>query len=116
MANLAQKPLWKTEKLRRRHLRIRINAGHLPADATLEDYESIIRRVAGKPDSLAYVYLHNGQLDKAYAVATLLIGQQPWLIMASWDSILETAFVIDKEGYLEKLNYIPLGRLGDLGP
>ena len=95
-----------------RHLLKRKLRSHLPADATLDDYDQIIYTVLTTDTAHVYLYWHG---DEAYpAVATVLDGNH-WLVMFSLDGILESAFVVENpESYLSPPNFEFMGLLHEV--
>lgn len=71
------------------HLRTRIDYGHLPADAGLDDYETIISDVLNNPASEVYVFVWQ---DDAYPTVVAEHEGRRWLVMFSLSGIMETAF------------------------
>lgn len=95
-----------------RHLQKRKLRGHLPATATLEDYERIILVVL--QDKSAQVYRYWYKRVPYVAVVTTVQGQQ-WLVMFDYDAVLESAFVVERpERYLEKPGFERIGSLGEV--
>jgi hypothetical protein len=94
-----------------RHLRKRKLMGHLPNEATMSDYESLILQVVN--DDLAKVYLFwYGQV--AYVTIVTTIQETLWLVMFGLDGLMETAFVIDIPNYLVESQYEEIGLLREV--
>ncbi|RMF86268.1 MAG: hypothetical protein D6736_15550, partial [Nitrospinota bacterium] len=84
---------------------------HLPGEATVDDYNSLIQKVLQEPGSLVYHY-PLGTRDY-YAVSGKEEGRR-WLIIFGGDGIMETAFPPDDlSAYLAKRGFVLLGRIED---
>jgi hypothetical protein len=95
-----------------RHLFKRRFYGHLPLEATLEDYHALIRKVVTSDD--ASVFLHWYKEDAYPAVATT-VGGRVWLVMFSLEGILESAYVvIDPDSYLTSPKFDFVGPLNEV--
>jgi hypothetical protein len=95
------------------HLAKRIELGHLPAGATLADYEAIILRVISTSTAAVFIYRWGEAL---YPTVVADVEGTRWLGMIGLDSIMETAFPPeDPETYLANLRLQRLGTLEDLG-
>lgn len=95
-----------------RHLEKRKRRGHLPPTATLKDYEDIILAVLQHKSVQVYRYWYN-QIPYVTLVAT--INNKPWLVMFSYDGILESAFVIENPTeYLNKPGFEEIGLLSEV--
>jgi len=90
-----------------RHLLKRKLRGHLPAEATIEDYEHIIQAVLGAPDATVYIYRHN---DIPYVAIIATVQDHFWLVMFTLDGLMESAFVVERPDYY--LNKPPFERIG----
>lgn len=90
-----------------RHVRTRQRAGHLPDDATLEDYEDVIRRVVSDPSALVYRY--DWSDEACYPVCVAVVDGRTWLVMTGMNGVMETAFVMDRPNYLDDPRYVELG-------
>lgn len=94
------------------HLLKRRVRGHLPADATLSDYERIISSVVSDDQATVYVYWHG---DTPYAAVVAIIGNRHWLVMCGLDGVLETAFVVENpDSYLSKPEFDRLGSIDEV--
>ena len=92
-----------------KHLETRKAWGHLPPDATLEDYQAIIKAILHDDDASVYLY-HYG--NDFYPTIVTEINSHPWLVMFSLESILETAFIVEyPEKYLNKHQFECIGTL-----
>lgn len=81
----------------------------MPAGATLHDYEDVIRRVVNNPS--ARVYRYDWSDEACYPVCVAEIDGQRWLVMTGMSGVMETAFVLDRPGYLDDPRYVELGSL-----
>ncbi len=95
-----------------RHLLKRKLRGHLPANATLADYERIIRSVLTTSDATVFLYWHQ---DVAYATVVCQVDGDLWLVMFSLDAIMETAFVVENpDSYLRPTLFERIGSLEEV--
>lgn len=95
-----------------RHLQKRKLRGHLPATATLADYDAVIRSVLYDISAQVYHYWYN---QVAYVTVVSSIENHKWLIMFAYDGVLESAFVVERpEQYLLKPGFEYLGLLGEV--
>ncbi|MBK8985443.1 MAG: hypothetical protein IPM39_05070 [Chloroflexi bacterium] len=95
-----------------RHLEKRELRGHLPATATIADYEQIIQAVLQDASAQVFRYWYN---QSAYVTVVTVIESKTWLVMFSYDGVLESAFVMDRpERYLNKPGFEWIGRLGEV--
>lgn len=99
--------LWKPNK-EDAHLKKRIRQGHLPEDATLEEYRKVIVDLVSHPEAKMFAYKFGEQV---YATAVADLKGRPWLVMTSLEGVMETCFIIDRDDYLD--SYVPLGKLHD---
>ena len=86
--------------------------GHLPGEATADDYNARIGVVVHEAHSLVYHYPFSAK--DYYAVSGRVDGVV-WLVIFGADGILETAFPPrNLDDYLIKRGFVLLGRLGDM--
>jgi hypothetical protein len=103
---------WKPGKARP-HLAKRIALGHLPHEASLEDYEALIRRVVQTPAAEVFVYRWG---EIAYLTVVATVNGVRWLVMFSMDGVMETAFPPENSAmYLGKAPFTRVGTLEELG-
>ena len=98
-----------------RHLLKRKSKEHLPPEAAVVDYRSLIRRVLVGPENLVYYYPFREQ--DYYAVVGEPEGAQGarWLVMFRPDGILETAFPpTDVSDYVRQHCFLLLGRMREV--
>jgi hypothetical protein len=95
-----------------RHLLKRKLRGYLPDNANMADYEKIIRTILETPTATVYLYWRQ---DVAYpGVAADFNGQQ-WLVMFSFDGMMESAFVIENpQIYLSPPQFERVGLLEEV--
>ncbi|WP_423223729.1 hypothetical protein [Candidatus Amarolinea aalborgensis] len=94
------------------HVRTRIRYGHLPSNATLADYETIIGAIV--QDVGAQVYVYHWRQNIYPTVAGAFQGQT-WLVMFGPGGVMETAFPPeDADQYLSDRRFQYLGVLGEL--
>lgn len=102
--------VWKPGK-GEEHVRRRIQKGHLALNSTLEDYEAIIHRVVTDPTAIVYAYRWG---TKEYPSVVADVEGDMWLVMMSTAGVMETAFIVDKPGYLDAPEFVRQGVLGEL--
>ncbi len=96
------------------HLRRRIGYGHLPAEATLEDYEAIIQAMLHDIAANVYVYIWR---DDIYPTVVGVYEGRRWLVMFSLAGVMETAFPpTDVSEYLSDPRFQYLGTIQELLP
>lgn len=95
-----------------RHLLKRKLRGHLPAEATLDDYERIIQAVLGDNQANVYIYWHN---NTPYATVVAVIQNNHWLVMFGLDGLMESAYVVERpDRYLKKSFFESIGSLSEV--
>jgi hypothetical protein len=103
---------WKPGKARQ-HLAKRIALGHLPPEATVADYDALIRRVVQTPTAEVFVYRWG---ENAYPTVVAEVDGVRWLVMLGMDGIMETTFPPeDAAMYLASPRFTRVGTLEDLG-
>lgn len=96
------------------HLRKRQRKGHLPADATMETYDAVIRGLVHAARSLVYRYPVEGR--NYYAVRGRAL-ERDWLVIFDKYGILETAFPPnDIDGYVHTQGFEYIGTVEELLP
>ena len=94
------------------HLQTRKERGHLPADATLDDYHAIIRAVLGRPIARVFVYRFG---DSLYPTIVAEVEAAPWLVMLTSEGVMGTAFIVrDLNRYLVAPQFEWLGQLEEV--
>jgi hypothetical protein len=94
------------------HLRRRIDLGHLPHGATVDEYQAIIAAVINGPLADVFVYSWD---DMLYPTVVAEYGERYWLVMFSLSGVMETAFPPDDpEDYLSDPRFRRLGALREL--
>ncbi len=102
---------WKDRSVER-HLQKRIVRGHLPESATLEDYEQIIQSVLQEKTAQLFRYWYNG---RPYITLVAAVQLRQWLVMFSYDGVMETAFIIERpKQYLNKPGFEEIGSLSEV--
>lgn len=102
---------WKADSAER-HLQKRIARGHLPTTATMEDYERVIHSVLQDESAQVFRYWYN---RKPYLALVTAVQSKQWLVMFSYDGLMETAFIIDRpEQYLNKPGFEEIGTLREV--
>ncbi|MDE0077693.1 MAG: hypothetical protein OXO50_09245 [Caldilineaceae bacterium] len=95
-----------------RHLWKRKRRGHLPLDATLAEYEQIIRSAVMNQAAIVYLYAHD---DLSYVAVAAGIQERTWLIMFDLDGVLETAYIVERPDlYLRKSVFDRVGALAEV--
>ncbi|MEG4495815.1 hypothetical protein QUB05_10630 [Microcoleus sp. F10-C6] len=94
------------------HLLKRTRLGHLPDDATLEQYNVIIAAVANSLDADVYLYVYG---ETIYPTLVANMENKVWLVMISLEGVLETAFPPDRpESYLANSAFVYLCSVKEL--
>jgi len=94
------------------HLQTRKERGHLPADATLDDYHAIVRTVLRQPTAQVFVYRFG---DSLYPTVVAEVDTAPWLVMLTSEGVMETAFIVhDFTRYLAAPQFERLGQLEEV--
>lgn len=109
--SVRQELRWKPDSASR-HLQKRKRRGHLPKSATLAEYEGVILAVL--QDEAAQVYRY-WFAQTPYVTVVADVEKRRWLVMFSYDGVLESAFVIERpERYLRKPGFELIGRLDEV--
>jgi len=94
------------------HLAKRKVMGHLPAEATADDYNTLIGAVLNEVNSLIYHYPFSA--TDYYAVSGSM-ADVVWLVIFGADGVMETAFPPDDlADYLTKRGFVLLGQMGEI--
>ncbi len=94
------------------HLLKRKVRNHLPLNATLADYERIIKAVVTDRKARVFVYWHGQKCDPTI-VST--IEEQQWLVMFDLDGVLETAYIVERpDRYLNRSVFESVGTLDEV--
>ena len=102
---------WKP-KSAENHLKKRKMRKHLPQEATIKDYEGIILKLLQDKSAVVYLYWYNGV---PYVTVTAAIQSKFWLVMFSYDGIMEICFVVERpERYLSKPGFEEIGKLEEV--
>ena len=108
---LRQQIVWKPGSAPR-HLLKRKLRGHLAANATSADYEQLIQGILYTADASIYIYYSE---DRLYLTVAASIEDRVWLVIASFDGVVETAFVVENPtSYLERSAFRYIGKLGEV--
>lgn len=95
------------------HLRTRQDYGHLPATATMDDYEAIIANILY--DATAEVYVYVWQSEAIYPTVVGSHNNHRWLVMFDLDGVMETAFPpTDAEQYVSDPRFHYLGTIQEV--
>lgn len=107
--------IWKPDSAER-HLRRRINRGHLPATATLVDYENIIRTIIFHELAQIYIYWHSTPDQRVPYIAVVdIVNGETWLVMFGLDGTLESAYLVERPHYyLSEPEFEWVCKLGDI--
>jgi hypothetical protein len=109
--SLRQRVHWKPGKAAA-HLEKRKIMGHLSSESSPEDYNEMIRDLAQKESCLVYLYQFGS--ERYYAIRGP-VGGIEWLVIATRDGRVETAFPPDKiDGYLEKRGFVLIGTIQEV--
>ena len=102
---------WKPDSAAR-HLMKRKLRGHLPADATLIDYQRMIDTVLTTDTAPVYLYWYG---HDAYPTVVTVLDGNHWLVIFSWDGVLESAFVVENPAsYLSSPTFEFIGLLREV--
>lgn len=102
---------WKPGSLDR-HLQSRKRRSHLPADATIADYEAIIRQIVAQPLNQVYIFRIT---TESYVTVVESSADRPWLVMFDLTGLMETAFIVENpSSYLNKAEFLRLGTIAEL--
>ena len=111
IARVREQIIWKPGKASS-HLLKRIRLGHLPNDATLEQYNAIIAAVANSLDAAVYLYVYG---ETIYPTLVANMQNKLWLVMISLEGVLETAFPPEMpESYLANSAFVYLSSVKEL--
>jgi hypothetical protein len=95
-----------------RHLTKRIRLGHLPAEATLTEYETVINAILNDNEAKVYLFLYD---NNPYPTVVATVQHRVWLVMIGLNGLMETAFPPnDPETYLADPAYVYVGDLKEL--
>lgn len=95
-----------------RHLLKRKLRGHLPASATLADYDHLIQGILQSTDASVYLYSVE---NNPYLTVAATIENQVWLVVADFYGVMETSFIVENPtSYLERPAFRYVGRLGEV--
>lgn len=95
-----------------RHLLKRKVRGHLPIDATLDDYDRVIQGVLQDAAARVYAYWYEGT---PYVAVAAILGDNHWLVMVDFDGWMESAYTVSRpERYFNKSEFEFIGILGEL--
>lgn len=95
-----------------RHLLKRKLRGHLPLEASLADYDRLIRRLFENNDAAIYVYYTR---EAAYLAVASRYNDSLWLSIASFDGVMETAFVVENpDAYLQREPFRFMGLMNEV--
>jgi hypothetical protein len=86
-----------------RHLVQRIRRGHLPAGATLNEYERIIQTVIHNQDARVYIFWYR---DTPYIAVVGDVNNADWLVMFAFNGVMESAYMVERpDRYLNKVEF-----------
>ncbi len=95
-----------------RHLLKRKLRGHLPAQATLSDYEHVIHMVLSAAWAEIYVYYAG---EEPYLTIAAQHDDRIRLVITGFDGLLETAFVVENpETYLHRPSFQRVGEMAEV--
>jgi hypothetical protein len=103
---------WKPGKAQQ-HVAKRRALGHLPRQATVTEYNALIRRIVHTADAEVFVYRWQ---ETDYPTIVAHVEGVRWLVMVSLEGLMETAFPPAlPERYLADPRFTRLGTLEELG-
>lgn len=95
-----------------RHLQKRKMRGHLPAGATLDDYEHVIQAILEDARAEVYAYWYEGT---PYVAIVAVFQERCWRVMFSLGGLMESAYVVEHpEQYLSQSAFERLGSLSEV--
>ena len=81
-------------------------------DSSLTDYEELIRKVLRTDWAEIYVYYAD---DTPYLSVAAQFDERLWLVIASFEGVMETAFVVENpEAYLDRRMFRYIGRMAEV--
>jgi hypothetical protein len=81
-------------------------------DASLTDYETVIYRVLEATDASIYVYYMG---ESSYLSIAAWLDGRLWLVIASFEGIMETAFVVENpKAHLERTAFQYVGKMDEV--
>ena len=84
----------------------------MPADSSLSDYENVIRSLLETENAEIYVYYAD---ERPYLSVSAFHDGQLWLVIASFEGIMETAFVVENpQTYLNRSMFQHVGRMAEV--
>jgi hypothetical protein len=108
---LRQQIVWKPGSATR-HLLKRKLRGHLAGNATSADYEQLIQGILQSTNASIYIY---DSENTPYLTVAASVENRVWLVIASFDGVVETAFVVENPvSYLERSAFRYIGKLGEV--
>ncbi len=108
---LRNEVIWKPQAASR-HLLKRKLSGHLLPQASISEYESVIKRILETQDAMIYVYYAD---NSAYLSVAAWLEDRLWLVIASLNGVMETAFVVENsETYLNRVAFEYVGKMGEV--
>ena len=85
---------------------------HLSSESSVEDYNRMIQNLAQKESHLVYLYQFGA--ERYYAIRGP-IDSKEWLVIATRDGRIETAFPPDKiDEYLNKRGFVLIGTIQEV--
>ena len=88
--------------------------GHLPSDATLEDYDCYYPYDPERGGAQVYVYWHG---EAPYVAIVAVVQRSSWLVMFDLDGMSESAFVVERpDRYLSNSAFQRLGLVNEGAP
>jgi hypothetical protein len=95
------------------HLEKRKTLGHLPPEMSVEEYNGLVQFVVQNVENQVYLYFFCS--ERSYALRGEA-GQAEWLVIASAEGVIETAFPPDAmDDYLVKRGFVLLGTIREVG-
>lgn len=94
------------------HLRKRQAKRHLPAGASIGDYNAIIRSVVHDPGARVFLYRRR---EEPYVADRANVAGRSWLAIFSLAGIMEAAFPpTDVDGYMAQPGFTDLGTVDEV--
>lgn len=93
------------------HLTKRIRLGHLPDNASINEYEAIIAVVVNDSQAQLYLFIYG---EAIYPTMVKNLEGRLWLVMIGLDGVIETAFPpAEPESYLANEAFVYIGKIAD---
>lgn len=111
LRGLRQRVRWKPGKALI-HLEKRKAMGHLPPQASVEDYRSVIQALVREEKNQVLLYRFGSE---RYYAARGTVSSVDWIVIVTRAGVVETAFPPDRiEEYLTKRGFVLIGTIQEV--